>query len=108
MRLRDPLPAAAIGALGWSAPPRLFHWVTPETEALARNALLGAAATARPLHPDRGMHTDLEAIRACTRIIRIWDGMAARAGLVMASRWPRPSSMTGSSRPPSRCGPVNA
>ncbi|MGW2863586.1 lasso peptide isopeptide bond-forming cyclase [Streptomyces sp. NPDC001205] len=83
--LRDPLPANVIGALGWSAPPRLFDWATPEAETLARDALSRAAATARPLHPDRGLHTDLEAIRTCTRIIRIWDDMAARAGLAMAS-----------------------
>ncbi|MFE9404904.1 asparagine synthase-related protein [Streptomyces sp. NPDC006530] len=85
VRLREPPPDTVTCALGWSAPPRMFGWATPEAEALARDALSRAATTARPLHPDRGLHTDLEAIRTCTRIIRIWDGMAARAGLPMAS-----------------------
>lgn len=65
--------------------PRLFDWVTPEAERMARRALHGAAASVSPLHPDRGMHSDLEQIRSCTRVIRQWDRMAARAGLPMAS-----------------------
>lgn len=84
-RLRDPLPATVETSLGWGMPPRLFHWVTPEAERMAQQALREAAATAVPLHPDRGLHTDLEQILSCTRIIRQWDRMAARAGLPMAS-----------------------
>ncbi|GAA4312975.1 hypothetical protein GCM10023086_33730 [Streptomyces venetus] len=84
-RLRDPSPTTVATGLGWGMAPRLFDWMTPEAERLARRALLGAAATASPLHPDRGMHSDLEQIRSCTRIIRQWDRMAARTGLPMAS-----------------------
>ncbi|MHC3474735.1 lasso peptide isopeptide bond-forming cyclase [Streptomyces sp. 7R007] len=84
-RLRDPLPPSVATGLGWGMAPRLFHWVTPEAEQVARRALLAAAATASSLHPDRGLHTDLEQIRSCTRVIRQWDTMAARAGLPMAS-----------------------
>ncbi|MEV4437053.1 lasso peptide isopeptide bond-forming cyclase [Streptomyces sp. NPDC049555] len=84
-RLRDPLPEAVGGTLGWSASPRLFNWVTDDAAALVRDALTEAAAGARPLHADRGLHADLEAIRTCTRIVRQWDAMAARAGLPMAS-----------------------
>ncbi len=65
--------------------PRLFEWVTPQAEHLARTELRTAARRARPLHPDRGLHADLEQIRNCTRIIRQWDHMAARCGLPMAS-----------------------
>ncbi|WP_369244257.1 lasso peptide isopeptide bond-forming cyclase [Streptomyces sp. R41] len=83
--LRGPLPASVATGLGWGMAPRLFDWVTPEAERMARQALLRAAATTSPLHPDRGLHTDLEQIRACTRVIRQWDRMAARAGLPMAS-----------------------
>ncbi|MGW2184487.1 lasso peptide isopeptide bond-forming cyclase [Streptomyces sp. NPDC001719] len=83
--LRDPLPVPVAGTLGWTAAPRLFDWVTDEAAALARDALTDAAAGARPLHPDRGLHTDLSAIRTCTRIVRQWDAMACRAGLPMAS-----------------------
>jgi asparagine synthase (glutamine-hydrolysing) len=83
--LRGPLPPSVATALGWGMTPRLFGWVTPEAERMARRALLDAAATASPLHPDRGLHTDLEQIRSCTRVIRQWDRMAARAGLPMAS-----------------------
>uniref|UniRef100_A0AAU2V6J5 asparagine synthase (glutamine-hydrolyzing) n=1 Tax=Streptomyces sp. NBC_00003 TaxID=2903608 RepID=A0AAU2V6J5_9ACTN len=83
--LRAPFPLTVAGALGWSAPPRLFDWVTPEAEGLVREAMTERAATARPLHPDRGLHADLEAIRDCTRVVRLWDGMAARAGVPMAS-----------------------
>ncbi|MFE5814400.1 lasso peptide isopeptide bond-forming cyclase [Streptomyces sp. NPDC056479] len=84
-RLRDPSPSSSVaGGLGWGMEPRLFGWVTTETERLARRALLEEAPTATPLHPDRGMHTDLEQIRSTTRIIRQWDRMAARAGLPMA------------------------
>jgi len=71
--------------LGWGMAPRLFGWATADAERLARRALLDAAATAAPLHPDRGMHADLEQIRSTTRVIRQWDRMAARAGLPMAS-----------------------
>ncbi|MFH9887787.1 lasso peptide isopeptide bond-forming cyclase [Streptomyces luteogriseus] len=83
--LRGPLPPSVTTGLGWGMTPRLFDWVTPEAERMARRALLEAAATATPLHPDRGLHTDLEQIRSCTRVIRQWDRMAARAGLPMAS-----------------------
>ncbi|MEV7072449.1 lasso peptide isopeptide bond-forming cyclase [Streptomyces sp. NPDC093990] len=83
--LRGPLPASVATGLGWGMAPRLFGWVTPDAERMARRALLTAAATASPLHPDRGLHTDLEQIRSCTRVIRQWDRMAARAGLPMAS-----------------------
>ncbi|MCF6523393.1 lasso peptide isopeptide bond-forming cyclase [Streptomyces sp. JJ36] len=84
-RLRDPLPPPVSSGLGWGVPPRLFDWVTPEAERTARRALCEAAATAEPLHPDRGLHSDLEQIHSCTRIIRQWDRMAARAGVPMAS-----------------------
>ncbi|GHC39492.1 lasso peptide isopeptide bond-forming cyclase [Streptomyces cinnamoneus] len=84
-RLRDPLPGPVSGTLGWSAPPRLFDWVSDDAAALVHDALTDAAADARPLHPDRGLHTDLEAIRTCTRIVRQWDSMTCRAGLPMAS-----------------------
>ncbi|MFI8231157.1 lasso peptide isopeptide bond-forming cyclase [Streptomyces sp. NPDC085900] len=84
-RLRDPSPAPVATALGWGMAPRLFDWVTPRAEHMARRALLEAARTASPLHPDRGVHADLEQIRSCTRVIRQWDRMAARAGLPMAS-----------------------
>ncbi|MER6381446.1 lasso peptide isopeptide bond-forming cyclase [Streptomyces sp. NPDC001250] len=83
--LRGPLPPSVATGLGWGMAPRLFDWVTPEAEDLARRALLAAAPTASPLHPDRGLHADLEQIRSCTRIIRQWDRMAALAGLPMAS-----------------------
>ncbi|MFI1561558.1 lasso peptide isopeptide bond-forming cyclase [Streptomyces sp. NPDC020490] len=83
--LRGPLPPSVATGLGWGMAPRLFDWVTPEAERMARRALLAAAATASPLHPDRGLHTDLEQIRSCSRVIRQLDRMAARAGLPMAS-----------------------
>ncbi|GAA2445789.1 hypothetical protein GCM10010273_26860 [Streptomyces lavendulocolor] len=83
--LYDPLPDSVAGGLGWGVPPRLFDWVAPDAARTARRALREAAAGARPLHPDRGMHADLEQIRSCTRIIRQWDRMAARAGVPMAS-----------------------
>ncbi|OAR22601.1 asparagine synthase [Streptomyces sp. ERV7] len=83
--LRDPLPTTVTGALGWGGTPRLFDWVTPEGERLATRALAAAAEQAQPLHRDRGLHADLEQIRSCTRIIRQWDAMAAKAGVPMAS-----------------------
>ncbi|GHE15727.1 lasso peptide isopeptide bond-forming cyclase [Streptomyces alanosinicus] len=83
--LREPLAPSVATGLGWGMPPRLFGWVTPEAERMARRTLLAAAATVSPLHPDRGLHADLEQIRSCTRVIRQWDRMAARAGLPMAS-----------------------
>ncbi|MEV3987694.1 lasso peptide isopeptide bond-forming cyclase [Streptomyces sp. NPDC049837] len=83
--LRDPLPATVATSLGWGMPPRLFDWVTPDAERAARRALNEAAESASPLHPDRGLHADLEQILSCTRIIRQWDRMAARAGVPMAS-----------------------
>ncbi|MGW7607331.1 lasso peptide isopeptide bond-forming cyclase [Streptomyces sp. NPDC054766] len=84
-RLRDPSPSSVATGLGWGMAPRLFDWVTPDAERMARRALLEAAGTSTPLHPDRGLHSDLEQIRSCTRVIRQWDRMAARAGLPMAS-----------------------
>lgn len=83
--LRGPLPPSVATGIGWGMAPRLFDWVTPDAERMARRALLEAAATTSPLHPDRGLHSDLEQIRSCTRVIRQWDRMAARAGLPMAS-----------------------
>ncbi|MFF3336295.1 lasso peptide isopeptide bond-forming cyclase [Streptomyces sp. NPDC002888] len=85
VHLRDPAPTSVATGLGWGMAPRLFDWVTPEAERSARQALLTAAASAAPLHPDRGLHSDLEQIRSCTRVIRQWDRMAALAGLPMAS-----------------------
>ena len=71
------------GALGWGDEPRLFDWVTPEAHALARDALL--AADAEPLGRTRGEHGDLEPILSCSRIIRQWEQMSARAGLPIQS-----------------------
>ncbi|MEU2512032.1 lasso peptide isopeptide bond-forming cyclase [Streptomyces syringium] len=84
-RLRDPMPSTVSGALGWGTPPRLFDWVTPEAAHTVTRVLREAAAHAEPLHSDRGMHGDMEQIRICTRIVRQWDRMAARAGVPMAS-----------------------
>lgn len=84
-RLRNPLPATVGTSLGWGMPPRLFDWVTPDAERAAQRALREAAGSAVPLHPDRGLHADLDQIRSCTRVIRQWDRMAARAGVPMAS-----------------------
>lgn len=83
--LRRPPPHPVTGALGWDGAPRLFAWVTPDAERAAAEVLREAARTAEPLSPDRGGHADLHAIRACTRIIRQWEWMSARAGLPMAS-----------------------
>lgn len=83
--LRDPSPSSVTTGLGWGMAPRLFDWVTPQAEHMASQALLEAASTTAPLHPDRGLHSDLEQIRSCARVIRQWDRMAARAGLPMAS-----------------------
>uniref|UniRef100_UPI0039BFE859 lasso peptide isopeptide bond-forming cyclase n=1 Tax=Lentzea alba TaxID=2714351 RepID=UPI0039BFE859 len=71
------------GALGWGGAPRLFDWVTPEAHELARDALL--SATAEPLGRTRGEHGDLEPILSCSRIIRQWEQMSARAGLPIQS-----------------------
>ncbi|MFD8495977.1 lasso peptide isopeptide bond-forming cyclase [Amycolatopsis sp. NPDC059657] len=81
------LPAAppVTTALGWGCPPRLFDWVTPRAKRLAIDALREAAATADPLGPTRGEHADLEQILSCTRIIRQWEQMSARAGLPIQS-----------------------
>ncbi|GAU69179.1 hypothetical protein SSP35_10_02150 [Streptomyces sp. NBRC 110611] len=84
-RLREAPAPLVSGALGWGSAPRLFDWVTPEAAQIAGRALRDAAESAVPLHPDRGMHADLEQIRGCTRIVRQWDRMAARAGVPMAS-----------------------
>ncbi len=84
-RLRDPVATPATGALSWGTPPRLFDWVAPDAARTVQHALSEAAARAEPLHRDRGMHNDLAEIRSCTRIVRQWDRMAARAGLPMAS-----------------------
>lgn len=84
-RLREPLAPTVATSLGWGMPPRIFEWVTPRAERTAQRALRQAALTAEPLHPDRGLHADLEQIRSCARVIRQWDHMAARAGLPMAS-----------------------
>ncbi|WP_433468699.1 lasso peptide isopeptide bond-forming cyclase [Spirillospora sp. CA-128828] len=83
--LRRPPEPAVTGALGWDGAPRLFDWVTPDAGHAAAEVLRDAARTARPLAPGRGAHADLNAIRTCTRIIRQWEQMSARAGLPMAS-----------------------
>ncbi|MFF8902397.1 lasso peptide isopeptide bond-forming cyclase [Streptomyces lydicus] len=83
--LRAPQPPSVASSLGWGMTPRLFDWVSPDAERMAGEALRAAAGQATPLHRDRGLHTDLEQIRSCTRIIRQWDRMAARAGVPMAS-----------------------
>ncbi|MGW5616620.1 lasso peptide isopeptide bond-forming cyclase [Streptomyces sp. NPDC003877] len=84
-RLRAPMPATVTTSLGWGMPPRLFDWITPDAEQAVCTALREAAATVTPLHPDRGLHADLEQIRSCSRIVRQWDRMAAGAGVPMAS-----------------------
>lgn len=84
-RLREPADHAVTTALGWGMAPRMFDWMTSDAVAVASDALRDAARSAEPLATDRGMHADLEQIRGCTRIVRQWDGIAARAGLPMAS-----------------------
>ncbi|MFF4906268.1 asparagine synthase-related protein [Streptomyces sp. NPDC001260] len=60
-RLRDPSPAPVATALGWGMAPRLFEWVTPRAEHMARRALLDAAhgfASAPGPWSARGPRTD--------------------------------------------------
>jgi asparagine synthase (glutamine-hydrolysing) len=82
-RLRAGRPPGVTGTLGWGNAPRLFDWATPKAHALARDALL--EATAEPLGRNRGEHGDLEPILSCSRIIRQWEQMSARAGLPIQS-----------------------
>ena len=63
----------------------MFGWVTPEAARMAAEAIAEAVSHAEPLAPDRGRHADLHAIRDCTRIIRHWEQISARAGLPMTS-----------------------
>ena len=84
-RLRAARNPNVTGTLGWGPAPRLFDWVTPEAHALARDAILEAAATAEPMGRTRGEHCDLEPIRSCGRIIRQWEQMSTRAGLPIQS-----------------------
>ncbi|MFF5156871.1 lasso peptide isopeptide bond-forming cyclase [Streptomyces sp. NPDC000348] len=85
-RLREPAAPSSVGTgLGWGMAPRLLDWVSADAEHLVRRALRDAVATAAPLHPDRGMHADLEQIRSTARVVRQWDHTAARTGLPMAS-----------------------
>ncbi len=72
-------------ALGWSAPPRCAEWVTVEARRAAAEVVGAAAREAEPLGPTRGEHADLDQIRSCTRIIRQWEQMSARAGLPIQS-----------------------
>ncbi|XVV00166.1 asparagine synthase-related protein [Actinosynnema sp. CA-248983] len=83
--LRAPVPDSATIGLGWGMPPRAFPWVTDEAVDLAREALLAAAPSARPLGPTRGLHSDLEQIRATNRIVRQWEQITARQGLPISS-----------------------
>ncbi|MFD9893638.1 lasso peptide isopeptide bond-forming cyclase [Amycolatopsis sp. NPDC059027] len=83
--LSAPKTAPVTAALGWGCPPRLFDWVTPEARQLAAAAIREAARSAEPLGATRGEHTDLDQIRACSRIIRQWEQMSARAGLPIQS-----------------------
>ncbi|RSM78405.1 lasso peptide isopeptide bond-forming cyclase [Amycolatopsis sp. WAC 01375] len=83
--VRAPKTAPVTAALGWSTPPRLFDWVTLEAKELASVAIRDAALTAEPLGRTRGEHADLEQILSCTRIIRQWEQMSARAGLPIQS-----------------------
>ncbi|GAA2805455.1 lasso peptide isopeptide bond-forming cyclase [Saccharopolyspora taberi] len=83
--LRDPPPPTVSASLGWGMPSRVFDWMTPHAVRTVQRVLRQAAENAEPLHDDRGMHVDLDQIRMCTRIVRHWDLMAARAGLPMAS-----------------------
>lgn len=83
--LRAPVPDSATTGLGWGMPPRAFPWVTDEAVDLAREALLAAAPSARPLGPTRGLHSDLEQIRATNRIVRQWEQITARQGLPISS-----------------------
>ncbi|REE96754.1 lasso peptide isopeptide bond-forming cyclase [Thermomonospora umbrina] len=83
--LRAPTPPTVVDALGWGGSPRMFPWITDDAVSTAADAIRDAARHAQPLAPDRGRHADLHAIRDCSRIIRQWEQMSARAGLPMAS-----------------------
>ncbi|PRX50403.1 asparagine synthase (glutamine-hydrolysing) [Prauserella shujinwangii] len=83
--LRRPAAPPVTAALGWSAPPRLFDWITEDAARAAGDALREAATTAEPLGRTRGEHADLEQILSCTRIIRQWEHMSTRAGLPVQS-----------------------
>ncbi|MEU6588543.1 lasso peptide isopeptide bond-forming cyclase [Streptomyces sp. NPDC046881] len=62
--LRQPLSSPRYPPLGWGFTPlRAADWVTEGAVAAARDGLRRAAASARPLAPDRGQHQFLVALR---------------------------------------------
>lgn len=67
--------------LGWSTPPLLPGWVTPETFEAVRSELRTAAAADPGLSGDRGLHHNLAAVYAGAQVARGFLQLAAFHGV---------------------------
>jgi asparagine synthase (glutamine-hydrolysing) len=78
-------PAMNTPMLDWGCWPRLAPWVSPDAVEMVRGSIAAEVAGARPLGRDRGLHFDLEALRAGGRGARQYDQIARRIGVATAS-----------------------
>jgi asparagine synthase (glutamine-hydrolysing) len=81
----DSSPRAQDSLLGWGFQPVLPPWVTPEAFHAVRESIEAEARTAEPLSPLRGLHRELDAILALSRLTRQFEQMAARLGITLVA-----------------------
>jgi asparagine synthase (glutamine-hydrolysing) len=71
--------------LDWGFQPSLPPWVTPAAIAAARELIQTEARIAEPLSPHRGLHRELDAMLALSRITRQFEQMSSRLGIALAA-----------------------
>ncbi|HEX8156746.1 MAG TPA: asparagine synthase-related protein, partial [Solirubrobacteraceae bacterium] len=83
--LSAPTPAMNTPMLDWGCAPRFAPWVSGAAVEMVAGLIGGEVADAQPLSADRGLHFDLESLRAGARGARQYDQIARRIGVPTAS-----------------------
>ncbi|MEU6964759.1 lasso peptide isopeptide bond-forming cyclase [Streptomyces chrestomyceticus] len=83
--LTEPAVAADEPLLGWSVPPRMPPWATPEAVAAARELLTACLPDAEPRGSGHGEHRELAAMDGISQWTRHIGQMAAPLGITVAA-----------------------
>ncbi|MBG0567760.1 asparagine synthase [Actinoplanes aureus] len=79
------VPDITVPWLGWVSQPRVPRWLTPAAREIIIEAIRAAAGSEAPLAADRGLHHELNGLRASARDVSSLDMLARTTGIPLAA-----------------------